>query len=276
MKIKEVCERTGLTERTIRYYVEEELISPRSNVVNGREYRDYSERDIAELNAIADMRKLFFTIDEIKTMKRSPDQIAEVLEKYRAKTNEDVQAKTAILLALERLDLSNAMDMEALARKLKDVSANLALPQHDISPPSFGKFDGESKEEREEEYERYLKRQERRYKVGKGIVFAIAAINVAAAIFSAVINLALFSLIVQIAISIALFAGVTWVRYVFIFGAALSTLSGFSLLMQWGEYSLPSAVAVLIVGMMVYSVVSCVLLLRSEAVKEFLYTQKYS
>ena len=28
MKIKAVCELTGLTDRTIRYYIEEKLISP--------------------------------------------------------------------------------------------------------------------------------------------------------------------------------------------------------------------------------------------------------
>ena len=28
MKIKAVCEATGLTDRTVRYYIEEELISP--------------------------------------------------------------------------------------------------------------------------------------------------------------------------------------------------------------------------------------------------------
>lgn len=27
-KMKEICEKTGLTERTIRYYIEEQLIQP--------------------------------------------------------------------------------------------------------------------------------------------------------------------------------------------------------------------------------------------------------
>jgi len=31
MKIKAVCERTGLTDRTIRYYIEEGLLSPSFN-----------------------------------------------------------------------------------------------------------------------------------------------------------------------------------------------------------------------------------------------------
>ncbi|WP_248565562.1 MerR family transcriptional regulator [Paenibacillus sp. L3-i20] len=51
----------------INYYVEEGLIQPESTLQNGREYRDYSERDVANLLTIADLRRLFFTIDEIKT-----------------------------------------------------------------------------------------------------------------------------------------------------------------------------------------------------------------
>lgn len=57
MKIKEVCKHTDLTERTVRFYVEEKLINPKSTFKNGRVYYDYSEQDIAELITIADLRK---------------------------------------------------------------------------------------------------------------------------------------------------------------------------------------------------------------------------
>lgn len=40
MKIKQVCEATQLTERTIRYYVELGLIEPAVSYRNGREYRE--------------------------------------------------------------------------------------------------------------------------------------------------------------------------------------------------------------------------------------------
>ena len=38
MKMKEVTEQTGLTERTVRYYMEKGLIAPHGQWRNGREY----------------------------------------------------------------------------------------------------------------------------------------------------------------------------------------------------------------------------------------------
>ena len=40
MKIKEVCRRTELTERTVRYWASEGLISPATYELNGRTYFD--------------------------------------------------------------------------------------------------------------------------------------------------------------------------------------------------------------------------------------------
>ena len=42
MKIKEVARKTGLTEKTIRYYEHRGLVIPASTELNGRSFRDYS------------------------------------------------------------------------------------------------------------------------------------------------------------------------------------------------------------------------------------------
>lgn len=39
MKLKEVCEKTGLTQKTIRFYEERGLIAPSHSTKNGRSYR---------------------------------------------------------------------------------------------------------------------------------------------------------------------------------------------------------------------------------------------
>ena len=49
MKIKEVCERTGLTERTVRFYMQKGLIAPKGEWRNGREYSEFSEPDVEML-----------------------------------------------------------------------------------------------------------------------------------------------------------------------------------------------------------------------------------
>lgn len=147
MKIKEICKRTGLTERTVRYYVEEGLIDPPSIVRNGREYREYSEQDVEQLLTIAALRKLFFTIDEIKDMQRQPERITEVLSAYKLKLATDAKAKAAIVDALEQLNLSELRD-------------------------------------REREYELFQMRQARQFKRGKYYVIAIAVINVITTLYA--------------------------------------------------------------------------------------------
>ena len=45
MKMKEICEKTGLTERAVRLYCERGLLSPDTYTQNEREYLVFSERD---------------------------------------------------------------------------------------------------------------------------------------------------------------------------------------------------------------------------------------
>lgn len=67
MKIKAVCAITGLTDRTIRYYIEQKLIAPNyTENYLGRKTFDFSEKDINELKSIATLRKFDFTIEEIR------------------------------------------------------------------------------------------------------------------------------------------------------------------------------------------------------------------
>ena len=83
MKLKEVCSKTGLTKRTVRFYEEIALLTPQKTYKNGREYRDYSEEDVARLHDIATLRKARFTIQEIKQMEAQPEDMPEVFSSYR-------------------------------------------------------------------------------------------------------------------------------------------------------------------------------------------------
>ena len=69
MKIKEICEKTGLTDRTVRYYIEEGLISPfyTENYL-GRKAFDFSEQDLDKLKSIATLRSFGFSVEEIKAL----------------------------------------------------------------------------------------------------------------------------------------------------------------------------------------------------------------
>ena len=43
MKMKDVCVKTGLTERAVRFYADKDLIHPKKTKVNGRENWEFDE-----------------------------------------------------------------------------------------------------------------------------------------------------------------------------------------------------------------------------------------
>ena len=49
MKMKQVCQLTGLTERTVRFYVEKELCAPETRWMDQRKYYDFSKENVEEL-----------------------------------------------------------------------------------------------------------------------------------------------------------------------------------------------------------------------------------
>ena len=122
--------------------------------------------------------------------------------------------------------------------------------------------------------------QEALYSRGKTIVAIIAAVHIVGAIISAFVQFNLISLVVQIALAIALLCGVTWVRYLFAVNAGLSCLTSFYLLFMGTDFTaIPSSIGRLLLGAylvisMLYSVAVCIVLFKSKAVSEFLYTQR--
>jgi len=68
MKIKEVCVQTGLTERAVRFYVQEKLVLPLAQRRGGRTWLDFSPADVDRLKAISTLRKAGFTLEEIRSM----------------------------------------------------------------------------------------------------------------------------------------------------------------------------------------------------------------
>ncbi len=107
MKIKAVCEATELTDRTIRYYIEEELISPvyTENYL-GRKTFDFSESDIQKLNDIAVLRKFGFSIAEIKEMIQNPERIVQIIEDLQCRKKSLIDQENKLLQVLLRLDIN--------------------------------------------------------------------------------------------------------------------------------------------------------------------------
>jgi DNA-binding transcriptional MerR regulator len=158
MKIKQVSEITGLSERTIRFYESELLIHPASTSINNRRYRDYSQADVDELTTFAGLRRAFFSIQEIREMMQDPSSIPAILEEFQRKNRDEAEARTRIVQTLEGLEPDRIRDVAALASSMRPDTVGIGLPRMDTLP-HFGRFDGITLEERENAFQEYLQRE---------------------------------------------------------------------------------------------------------------------
>jgi DNA-binding transcriptional MerR regulator len=163
MKMKEICQKTGLTERTIRFYTDKKLINPASHEMNGRIYRDYSEEEEHRLSLISSLRKLGFSIEEIFTMLNEPTQLPALLQAYRNRIQQQQENQTDILNAINPLDFSEIKNAEQFISYLQIAFEKLSLPKSDIEP-NYTKFEDISEEEKQLAYQTFLKKLDRKTK----------------------------------------------------------------------------------------------------------------
>lgn len=173
MKIKNICARTGLTDRTVRFYMEKGLLAPESYEQNGRTYYDFDEQDVMDLQAIISLRRAGFSVKDIYTMQKQPGKITEIIADHKNNLQGEVAGYQKIL---EKLDLLlNSAKADNGAKTYQQVAGVLEemLPQQsgqsgtlinhmflaEELKPNFGKFDEETQEEKEAEYRRFLGHQ---------------------------------------------------------------------------------------------------------------------
>lgn len=115
-KMKEVCQMTGLTDRAIRLYVEQELVKPeiRDGIHNKAIF--FSEADVERLKDIAALRNADFSIADIKLMIQNPENISSIVGEKEAllaveiKRMKDVQDTLAHLSIQEHNDVTKLAD----------------------------------------------------------------------------------------------------------------------------------------------------------------------
>lgn len=133
MKLKEVCEATGLTRKTIRLYEEKGLLVPRKEARNGREYREYSQKDVETLREIATLRRAWFTMDEISRMQQEPEAIGEIFPQYLQWLEAQQQTLRQLLTAARAIDPQQVKSVAELSWKMREAE-KMPLPQTDIEP----------------------------------------------------------------------------------------------------------------------------------------------
>src|SRR5262245_13322074 len=77
LQIGEVAERTGVTQRTLRFYEEKGLVNPPERMDGG--FRLYSEDDVTRIEYIKKLQDLLgFTLSEIKEMVEAEELLQQI------------------------------------------------------------------------------------------------------------------------------------------------------------------------------------------------------
>lgn len=134
MLISEVCSRTGLTRKAVRYYVEQRLIAPDA-LPNG--YLDFSDAQLERLRRIAVLRQLGLSTADVL---RALDSGAAALRDIALRNSLSAQARArreAILAQLARdMDYASAAQMLEREQRRDTIAARLL----DAFPGYFGRF----------------------------------------------------------------------------------------------------------------------------------------
>jgi len=122
LQIGEVAERTGVTQRTLRFYEEKGLLKPPSRLDGG--FRLYSEDDVRRVERIKRLQTLLgFTLADIKEMVEADEVKLQLRQEYRPDA-EISERKAKIAKAIEVTERQVAVIDQKLAA-LQDMKAHL-------------------------------------------------------------------------------------------------------------------------------------------------------
>lgn len=135
MKMKEVLERTGLTDRAVRLYIANELVAPEcTRGYTGRNNYEFSEGDIEALQKIALLRKADFSIEQIKSLQSGGEEARKALSEYLEDKREEFHRDGLILEALAGLPGEEIPNLDELCRRLAEGFREKQVPQSDLKP----------------------------------------------------------------------------------------------------------------------------------------------
>ena len=140
MTIREIETRSGLERTNVRFYEREGLLSPERRE-NG--YRDYSEADLALLLKIKLLRRLGFSLEEIRALAAGDTALTAALERRLASIEGEHRALDAAGEVCQRMRREDAafptldagLYLDAYDRALRQPAAIPAVPESDRVEP---------------------------------------------------------------------------------------------------------------------------------------------
>ncbi len=147
-RMKDACTRTGLTERTIRFYIEKGLLTPQQEEMNGRTLTFFGEEDLQRLEEVSVLRKAGFSIDSIVTMTKYPQTIDDILQEQLAAAEQNAADSRAVLEQLRTAAGQRYENVHSLYEALnREPVRNIPVP-HTDREPDFSKFEDATEQER--------------------------------------------------------------------------------------------------------------------------------
>lgn len=114
-KMKEVCQLTGLTEKTVRFYVDQKLVTPKTE--SGLHYKSYrfDDADIQRLKDISALRGAEFSVADIRRMLETPSAIPELLARKEESLADKISTLQTVRGALETLTVAERTNLTQVA-----------------------------------------------------------------------------------------------------------------------------------------------------------------
>ncbi len=127
LQIGEVAERTGVTQRTLRFYEEKGLLKPPTRMEGG--FRLYSEDDVRRVEQIKRLQKLLgLSLAEIKEMVEAEELKSQIRAEYSCEADAEQKRRQllAVIAVTEKQFAIINQKVEQLQKMRDELEANLA------------------------------------------------------------------------------------------------------------------------------------------------------
>ena len=222
MKMKEICARSGLTERAVRLYCERGLVHPDKHWDRGREYLEFSDHNLRELTVVSELRRAEFTLEEIALMLEKPETCGDVLAGWRGRVAEQNQRLSTAKDKLAELSSNDHLSAERLAELLgAKAAAHGPAPYKGETFAEFCERESQSYAYSEQMQEISIREEKRQRLGGLFLILYTVVMSLLALIDGAVIYTstqmllpAVIVIAVFVFLTVFLFRGAIWARVI--------------------------------------------------------------
>ena len=128
MKLKEVCEKTGIAKRNVHYYIKEGLLVPRKEMGNG--YYEFSDDDCDRLLMIRSLRNAGFSILQIRSVLKKPSTSGYYINLRLKELKSEIEQANSTIRALSYIQ--ERLPLHIRYQKLQELVREAGIPSSDL------------------------------------------------------------------------------------------------------------------------------------------------